>query len=278
MISPQRAGTQLTLLRGLIVGDVQRRARRATALIVAAGAVALVAAPAATALDPGANSSAFGVSANLLNGVVNVPPTPTAVSPPNATNSVLNVNLGALGSVGAVDLTTNADSAAGTSDARASVADVGLLKVGALQLPSIAAQAVVATCSAAAPDAPTGATTLVAAQLGGKTALDLSPAPNTKLLNIKNLAVITLNEQIVNGDGSLTVNAIHIQLGKIGSNGIGNLGDVILSSVTCGPNAVTAPVDAFSFASLPVVMAGIGAVLFIAFGVRTGIRRLRAQA
>ncbi|HJQ44153.1 MAG TPA: hypothetical protein VJ831_13780 [Jatrophihabitantaceae bacterium] len=260
------------------MGDVQRRARRATALIVAAGAVALVAAPAATALDPGANSSAFGVSANLLNGVVNVPPTPTAVSPPNATNSVLNVNLGALGSVGAVDLTTNADSAAGTSDARASVADVGLLKVGALQLPSIAAQAVVATCSAAAPDAPTGATTLVAAQLGGKTALDLSPAPNTKLLNIKNLAVITLNEQIVNGDGSLTVNAIHIQLGKIGSNGIGNLGDVILSSVTCGPNAVTAPVDAFSFASLPVVMAGIGAVLFIAFGVRTGIRRLRAQA
>ena len=259
------------------MGDGQRRARRVTAFIVSAGAVGLVAAPAAAALDPGANSSAFGVKANVLNGVLVVPPTPTAVSPPNATGSVLNVNLGALGAVGAVTLATNADSAAGTSDATASVADVALLGAAAVQFPALAAQAVVATCSATAPDAPTGSTTLTAAQLGGNPLLDLTPAPNTKLLNLTGLAVVTLNEQIVNGDGSLTVNAIHVQLGPI-VNGTATIADAILSSVTCGPNAVTAPVDAFSFSTLPVVLAGLAAILFIAYGVRTGVRRLRTHA
>jgi hypothetical protein len=238
--------------------------------------VALAASP-AQALDPGANASAFGVKANVLNGTLVVPPTPTSTFPPGANNSLLNVNLGALGAVGAVNATTTGDSAAGTSSASGSVANVALLGVSATQLPAITADAVDATCSAAAPAAPTGQTTLTNLRLGNGAIVDLHPAANTKLLNLTGLAVITLNEQITNGDGSLTVNAVHVQAGPI-VNGTATIADVILGSATCGPNAVTAPVDAFSFGSTPIVHIALAIVIDAGIAVRTGIRRATGKA
>ena len=107
---------------------------------------------------------------------------------------------------------------------------------------------------------------------------DLHPAANTKLLNLTGIAVITLNEQITNADGSLTVNAVHIQLGSVNSSNVGTLGDVILGSATCGPNAVTAPVDAFSFGSTPIVLIALAIVVAAGFGIRTGLRRVTSRA
>jgi hypothetical protein len=73
------------------------------------------------------------------------------------------------------------------------------------------------------------------------------------------------------------VNAVHVELGHV-VNGRGTLGDVVLGSATCGPNAVTAPVDAFSFGNLPIVLGGLGLLAVAAFGIRTGVRRARARA
>jgi len=254
-----------------------RRAVRGVALALAAGALALAVSPGAQALDPGANASAFGLSANVLNGTVNVPPTPTSTFPPGGTNSLLSVNLGALGAVGAVNATTSGDSAAGTSSASGSVANVALLGISATQLPAISADAVDATCSANAPDAPTGQTDNEPLDTPLGAIVDLHPAANTKLLNLTGLAVVTLNEQITHPDGSLTVNAVHVQLGPI-VNGVATLGDVVLGSATCGPNAVTAPVDAFSFGSTPIVLIAIAIVVAAGFAVRTGIRRATGRA
>jgi hypothetical protein len=241
---------------------------------VTAGAIALMASPAAQALDPGANASAFGIKANVLSGTVNVPATPTSTFPPGGTNNLASVSLGAAGQVGAVNATTAGDSATGTSSASGSVANVALL---GLPNAAITADAVDATCSDTAPAAPTGQTTLTNLKLAGGNVVDLHPAANTKLLNLTGVAVITLNEQITNADGSLTVNAVHIQLGPI-TNGVGTLGDVILGSATCGPNAVTAPVSAFSFGSTPIVLVAVALLIAAGFGVRTGLRRLSARA
>ena len=254
-----------------------RRPARGVALAVAAGALALAMSPAAQALDPGANASAFGVSANVLNGTVNVPQTPTSTFPPGGTNSLLSLNLGALGQVGAVNATTSGSSADGTSSASGSVANVALLGLPPA-VAAISADAVDATCSDTAPGAPTGQTTLTNLKLGGGNAVDLHPAANTKLLNLTGIAVITLNEQITNADGSLTVNAVHIQLGSVNSSNVGTLGDVILGSATCGPNAVTAPVDAFSFGSTPIVLIALAIVVAAGFGIRTGLRRVTSRA
>jgi hypothetical protein len=254
--------------------NTHRRLVRVGALAVGAAAIALVAGPAAAA-DPGANASAFGATANVLNGTVKIPQTPTSTFPPGGTNSTLSLNLGTLGQVGALNATTTGDSAAGTSSASGSVAKVALLKTGVV--PAISADAVDATCSDTAPNAPMGQTTLTNAKLGTTNVLDLHPAANTKLINLPPLAVVWLNQQTTNPDGSLTVNAIHVQVGAL-VNGVASVADVILGSATCGPNAVTAPVDAFLFASLPVVLAGLGAIVFVGFGVRTGVRRLRARA
>ncbi|MDP9091562.1 MAG: choice-of-anchor P family protein [Actinomycetota bacterium] len=222
------------------------------------------------ALDPGANSSAYGVSASLLSGAVNVPPTPVSTFPPGGTSHLVSVNLGAVGSVGVSDATTSGDSTAGTSSATAALTNVALLA-----LPSVAAitaDAVQATCSDTAPGAPTGSTTLTNAKLGGNTVLDVSPAANTKLINLPPLAVVTLNEQFTNA-GMLTVNAIHIVLGPV-VNGQGSLGDIIIGHVTCGPNAPSAVGDAFSFQNLPVILGGLAVIVLVGFGIRTGIRRL----
>jgi len=231
----------------------------------------------ASALDPGANASAYGVSANVLNGTVNVPPTPTSTFPPGGTNTLLSVNLGALGQVGAVQATTSGDSASGTSAAEGRVAAAALLGIGAAQLPAITADVIDATCSDTAPAAPTGQTTLTNLKLGNGNVVDLHPAANTVLLNLSPLAKVVLNEQYTNPDGSLTVNAVHVTIGSV-TNHVGSVGDIVLGSATCGPNTVTAPVDAFSFGSTPIVLAGIALVIAAGFGVRTGLRRLSARA
>jgi hypothetical protein len=257
--------------------STSRRAVRGIAFVAAAGAIALTITPSAQALDPGANASAFGLSANVLNGTVNVPQTPTSTFPSGGTNSLLNVDLGSLGQVGAVNATTSGDSAGGTSSASGSVANVALLSISQL-VAAISADAVDATCSAAAPAAPPGQTTLTNAKLGTSNLLDLHPAANTKLINLTGLAVVTLNEQITSGDGALTVHAIHIQLGPVNSSNVGTLGDVILGSATCGPNAITAPVDAFSFSSTPIIVVGIALVIAVGFAARTGLRRVFGRA
>jgi len=86
--------------------------------------------------------------------------------------------------------------------------------------------------------------TLTDATLGSLGVLATDPAPDT-VIQIKiagiDVATLTLDEQIHNGDGSLTVNAWHLHLlgGAVGALGTG---DVIIGSVSCGaPGVGTGP-------------------------------------
>lgn len=135
-------------------------------------------------------------------------------------------------------------------------------------LVTLGADAIYAECTATTAGE-TGTSTLVGANLfltvlglvPTGTPLAANPGPNTTV-NLLNLLTVTTNEQIINPDGSLTVNALHVVLlpALTGSSAA----DIVIGSVTCGPNAVTAPVSLVSGPALPVALtatAAAGAVV-----------------
>ena len=67
-----------------------------------------------------------------------------------------------------------------------------------------------------------------------------------------------------------SVSGLHISLLT------GSLGSADLAKVTVGPNAPSAGTDAFSFAKAPIILGGLGLLVALAYGVRFGVRRVRA--
>jgi len=244
-----------------------RTGRLGLSLVGVFALVGVAATPAFAAPHTGANASAYGASVHKVIGIVTIPPTPVSTFPSGGSTSSVPLNLGALGNLGVLTASTSGNDGTGTSAALGRVANVALLKTGAL--PAISADAVQATCTGTAPGAPTGASTIVNGKLGGTTLINVTPAPNTTLLNVPGLVRITLNQQTLTG-GVLTVDAIHITLGPGAS-----LGDIVLGNAVCGPNV--AVVDAFSFASTPIILGGVAVLLLVAFGARIGYRRLRLR-
>ncbi|PZS32660.1 MAG: hypothetical protein DLM58_09425 [Pseudonocardiales bacterium] len=227
----------------------------------------------ANAAPGDSQASAFGLSASVLGGLVTVPPTPARSCPPGTggtTSTIGATLLGALGQVGVLTA-TNACNGLGVSSATGQAANVALTNV-LPGLAAITADLVTATCSADG-TTNTGSTSLVNAKLG-TTVLDVSPAANTVLLNVPGVLTVTLNEQTTTA-GALTVNAIHIHFVL---PVVGTVTDVIIGSATCGPNVPVAAVDAFSYQNLPIILGGLGVVVLIGFGLRTGTRRLRGLA
>lgn len=142
-------------------------------------------------------------------------------------------------------------------------------------LATLSADAIYAECTASSTGAPTGRATLVDANvflLGAPLPITLAtaPAPNQGL-TVPGIATLVLNEQITNPDGSLTVNALHLTLlpTALGASAL----DVVIGSVTCGPNAVAPPISIFSGPAVPAALAGAAAV-----GAITVIRRRRQLA
>jgi hypothetical protein len=246
---------------------------RITALASAAAFVLLPMAPASAATS---NSTAYGIKATVLLGAINVTATPTSTFPPGGTTHVVSLDLGTLGNVGALNATTDGDLTAGSSSATGSAANVALLHNAVNGFPAVSADLISADCSANAPDAPTGQSTFTNASIGGQSVVDIHPAANTKLINLAGVLVVTLNEQTTD-NGTLTVNAVHIQLGPI-VNGQGSLADVIIGQATCGPNVPVASVSAFSFQDLPIVLGALALLVVIGFGIRAGVRRLGSAA
>lgn len=69
-----------------------------------------------------------------------------------------------------------------------------------------------------------------------------------------------------------SVSGLHISL-------LNNAGaEADLAKVTVGPNAPTGEVDAFSFQNLPLIFGGIAALIALGYGIRFGVRRVRAVA
>jgi len=123
---------------------------------------------------------------------------------------------------------------AGFATAESTVADVELQEQDSVQVGAILeAEAVTATCAADL-DGVSGSTTLVGASVLG-TALDAEPEPNTELeITLPGTLAevgVTLNRQVENPDGSLSVTALVIEV-NIGEGFI--TGTLEVGPATCG--------------------------------------------
>jgi hypothetical protein len=107
----------------------------------------------------------------------------------------------------------------------------------------------------------------------------LSPIGTAVSTLLTPLISLTTNYQPApepNASGIYSATGLHIALlGTIGGTATGTID---LAHVTLGPNAVVAPVSAFSFGELPIVLGGIAVLLLIALGGRQIARRVRAGA
>jgi hypothetical protein len=251
--------------------------RHAVRLTAAFGAVAaLVLIPASAASAAPTNSSSYGVKATLLTGVV-LGPLAQSTCPTGGNDNVVGANLGALGGTGVINADSACDDAAGTSSATGSAANVALLTpVLVPLLPAISSTLISGSCTGAAPDDPTGTSTLANLTIGGAV-VNSTPAANTNFLTVPGILSITLNEQTTGPAGVLTVNALHVTAGPI-VNGVGSLADVVIGHAVCGPNVIVIGADAFSFQNLPIILGGIAVLAMIGMAVRTGTRRLRGLA
>ena len=131
----------------------------------------------------------------------------------------------------------------------------------------------------------------ITAQLGtgAPVTIPIGSAPNQDLLGAvlgalapQLGAVGTLVSRLLSGVVSLTTNyqptggvptVTGLHLALLGSTGV-----VDLATVTVGPNVAVAPVDAFSFASLPLVLTALAVLIALGFLIRAGIRRVRVTA
>lgn len=227
------------------------RSARVLALGVTVGLTLVTATPALAEPNPGGiNGSAFGLSVEAA-GILNIGPTPQVVLPPDGTRqeeSTVNVPLSPLVTADVLAVATEGNAAAGTSTASATVTMVDVLPS---LIPGgdsvLSADLINAQCTATT-EGETGSASILNLQANGEPLANATPGPNTEI-TVEGLAEVVLNEQIMNADGSLTVNAVRITLlpTVLGEPGA----EIILASVTCGPNAINPLISAFPTAGLP---------------------------
>jgi hypothetical protein len=250
-----------------------RRWRRTAAVGVAAGALVLgIAGPAAAA-----EASSFGLSVDVtVLGVpaVTLPPTP-ASSVGDSPHSLATVTAAPLVATGVVNTTATADAATGGYDSFASVDDL----VANIAVLSLGADVISATCSATQAGV-TGSSILtgLAATLAGIPIAIGAVSTNTVIniaLPVGLIATLTLNEQLQNPDGGLTVNALHLRLlgGAIGSIASG---EVIVASATCGPAALPLPLAHGAGLVIGLGLVGVSTAGIVVVRRRRGVRAVAA--
>jgi hypothetical protein len=251
-----------------------RRVRRTAAVGIATGALVLgIAGPAAAA-----QASSFGVSVNVtVVGAPAVTLAPTPVSDVgNSPNTVAGVNASGLVTTGVINTTATADPATGGFASSASVddlaANIAVLTLGATTIAS--------TCTATqAGNTGTSTITGLAATLAGlPITIGAVTAPNTVVnitVGLVTIATLTLNEQIADPDGGLTVNALHLRLlgGVVGSIASG---EVIVASSTCGPAVLPVPLAKGAGLFVGLGLVGVTTAGIVAVRRRRGVRAVAA--
>lgn len=225
-----------------------RRGLRFAAVVGLSGAVVVgLAGPAAA--GPGDNQGTGIVAA----GLIDAGPFSQAVFPDGPfTDTLVNVNIPNLASSGTI--TTNASET--TADATVEDLSVGLSAIATLNASAVSSQ-----CSYdPATQTLAGSASLADAEvtlLGilPDIALEASPAPNTSVVSIGGVAQIILNRQVTNPDGSLTVDAIYIEL----LNGQ----TVTVATSSCQPAVLVIPVVAPQFAAGAAALGLLGLGLFL---------------
>ena len=183
-----------------------------------------LAAPASAAAG---DTSSYGVK---CVGIVTCGPFAQSAYPAGpATNSLANVNVAGLITTGVIN------TAANSSGASASVADVN---APLTQTSTLTAQLVSSQCSVNQNTGQvSGSSTITKGKislLGSQPiTLDTNPAPNTTVVGLTGIATVILNRQTTANDGTLTVDAIYIQL----LNGQ----EITIASSSCSPTSNQVP-------------------------------------
>lgn len=265
------AGGTLLLLAGPAAADTS--AARATAATVKLLNASLVDTGVVSATNNGTTQTKTGQNTtSVLGGQTLVTAGVFAQDAVARSNGTSSACAGAVGSGGQIQVGTapGCTVTLGTPNGVSVNLSNGVLNglPGLGNVATLGADAIYAQCNATTTGTPTGSATLVNANifvLGTPLPINLAtaPAPNQGV-TVPGIANIILNEQIVSGttNNILTVNALHITLLPFG--GLGSpLADIVIGSVTCGPNAAVAAVSLFAGPALPVALtaaAGIGAV------------------
>jgi len=243
-------------------------ALRRTIGLFALSAFAVVAAPTASAQTATVTSvigAADGLFVDIAVNVDSVPnltlgPEPTVTLPSeggSVSEEVLGVDESAPGFLllSAAVLRVSAEGElgpAGFATAESTAADVALIEQDSFGVGAILeAEAVTATCSAGLSSV-SGSTTLVGATVMG-TALEAEPEPNTELTvtlpgTIAEVGV-TLNRQVENPDGSLSVTALVLEI-DVGDGVF--TGTLAIGPATCGVVEGEVPAPAPAPAPAPV--------------------------
>jgi len=237
--------------------NLASRPRNALAVGVGASALFLLAAaPAGAVTGPGAYGA--GVNATVTTGLlppvaVVLTPTPEVHAPVSgtATASLLTAAAPPLLTTGVLQVQSNQGSSQAAVDNASALGG------------RLTATAIKAECTG-----PLGRTDLVGATLNGSPVLDVTPAPNTTLLNAGGITIIA-NRQFTNGSGDFVVRGIEITLSKapVGT-GVAS-GTIVISEARCN-NAAPIPAGAIGGLGL----AGIVGVAFV--GQQVISRRRRA--
>src|SRR5689334_15444162 len=219
--------------------------------------------PAAEATVISGASSAFGESVSLtLTPLLGPPvvvtsgplPTVSGIAPPpyNNANSVLSASVANVLTTGvlSVHASSDVDGLPGTrfAAADATVDDLSMSLLGVLGVNVTTIQSTANISGDYGALVRTGTTTLEGISVNGSPVIDLTPAPNTVLLNLFGVKIV-LNEQTPSGNGiddaDLEVNALHISFANVpavfgATVGLLN-GDIIIShsqaALTAEPNA-----------------------------------------
>ncbi|GAB2997437.1 choice-of-anchor P family protein [Amycolatopsis acidiphila] len=221
--------------------------RSSGAIGLAAGALlAATIAPAAAATSGPGTGSAYGASAtvSVLPGVLGAQGltvdtgrlAASSTSGPGSA-SVVDAPLKGLVTAKAITSSANHSESSGQVRATASIVDAALPVLAPIAGRTPTAQAITAKCTSTA-DGVTGSSELAGLDLGRLGKLPVSTGPNREV-GVPGVVRVIVNEQVRHADGSLTVNALHIELlGGKATAGLGS-GDIVLASATCA--AATTP-------------------------------------
>jgi hypothetical protein len=221
-----------------MIGKVNGFVKAAASASLVAGAIMATAGPAAAASP----NSADGAAAT---GLISLDPVAPATYPGTSPNTVATLNVANLITTGVI--TDTADATSASSTIASPVATLSALA-------TLRARTIESSCTFDTnTDAVTGTTTLANARVALTDAvnipLDADPAPNTTV-SVPGVATITLNRQTTAADGTLTVDAIYVDL-------IGSTQTITIGTSTCNA-ASLAPVPVLPGMAMPIGLGALG--------------------
>jgi hypothetical protein len=207
------------------------RTARVGIAVVAVFALALTAAPVAQSQDNPPSGSAFGLAASIAALGIDVPPSPEVECPPDENALDTNINLEDVVTIDALEISCETD-AEGVLTARALLTGLAI-DTGLPGMPPASAEVLEAFCTADGDDLE-GGVNIVNVMIGAdQIPITGDPNQTVPLPNPLGLDINLVFNRQIEGDDELTVQALFLDAGALGSATVG--------SVTCRTGAFVEP-------------------------------------